>query len=100
MSKIPGNLKQLGIEKCPLCQQNEVSTEHYFECNRCVQIAEIWGVKKEDLKSHDIKKLKDVGNFIQKVETMLEPIIESKLERGRQITAAKKEKKTNINNVK
>ena len=92
MTKIPGNLKQLGIEKCPLCQQNEVSTEHYFECKRCVQLAEIWCVKKEDLKSHDIKKLQDVGNFMQKVETMLEPIIESKLEKGRQKAAAKREK--------
>ena len=57
-------------------------------------------MEKDDLKSHDLEKLKDVGNFLLKVETMLEPIIESKLERGRQKTAEKKENNTKSINKK
>ena len=34
MTKVPGNYKKLGIDVCPLCNQKEVSTEDYFECNR------------------------------------------------------------------
>ena len=86
MTKVPGNYKKLGIDVCPLCNQKEVSTEHYFECNRCRMLADTWKVTKEDLRSNDVQKLKDVANFLQKVETLLEPVMKNKMENVRQST--------------
>ena len=94
MTKVPGNYKKLGIDVCPLCNQKEVSTEHYFECNRCRMLADTWKVKKEDLRSSDVQKLKDVANFLQKVETLLEPVMKNKMENVRQsATTANKAKR-------
>ena len=34
MIKIPGNYKGRGDGWCPLCEETEGSTEHYFECSK------------------------------------------------------------------
>ena len=74
MNKIPGNYKHKGVVTCPLCEEGEGSTEHYFECSSTKYLSEVWDVKKEDLKSQDTQKMKDVANFMEKVEEMLKPI--------------------------
>ncbi len=86
MTKIPGNFKQLGILKCPLCNDDEIRTEHYFECGSCRHLADAWGVTKNDLRTQNMEKMKDVGNFLEKVELLLEPVMETKMERGNQST--------------
>ena len=75
MSKIPGNFKRAGLETCPLCKRKEGSTEHYFECEEVSRLREAWGVEKKDLQSLDIGKMKDIANFMEKVEQMVEPIM-------------------------
>ena len=66
--------KRKGI--CPLCEKNEGNTEHYFSCEKVWRIREVWDVRASDLESTDVKKLKDVANFIEKVELMVEPMME------------------------
>ncbi len=74
MSKLPGNYKGKGGGTCPLCNEGKGNLEHYFEC-RCVrQLAEVWGVEKSDLGSLERTRMRAVVNFIEKVETMLEPM--------------------------
>ena len=93
MTKIPGNYKQLGVMECPLCGQGESHTEHYFECSRCKQLATTWGVDKDDLRSEDIEKLKNVGNFLEKVELLLEPVMQTKREKEKPPKKADKTKR-------
>ena len=78
MSKVPGNYKREGMETCPLCQRGEGSTEHYFECKRVRQLAKVWDVKKEDLESQNIHKMREVACFMEKVEIMLKPMMPKK----------------------
>ena len=75
MCKVPGNFKQKGVTMCPLCGEEEGSTEHYFDCKRTKYLVQIWEVKKEDLQSLETNKLKRVAKFIDKIEEMLQPIL-------------------------
>ena len=75
MCKVPGNYKQKGVTLCPLCEDEEGSTEHYFDCKRTKYLVQIWDVKKEDLQSQETNKLKRVAKFMEKVEEMLQPIL-------------------------
>ena len=83
MTRIPGNYKQLEIKKCPLCESSEINTEHYFNCRRCERLAKVWGVSSDDLTSDNLLKLKDVGDFFETVEVLLEPIVKTRMERGK-----------------
>ena len=93
MTKLPGNLKQLGIEECPLCHQKSTSTEHYFECGKCWVLARKSEVTKEDLNSTETGKLSDVANFLEKVEVMLEPIMSRAAEHNKIKSIEKKDRK-------
>ena len=74
MCKVPENYKQGGCGTCPLCQDGEGSTEHYFQCSRMKQIAKVWNVNEEELGSQDVRKMKDLATFLEKVEIMLSPL--------------------------
>ena len=76
MCKLPSNYKQKGVILCPLCEEEEGSTEHYFECEYTRRLAEIYGVTEADLGSQDIRIMKNVANFYDKVEQMLQPILD------------------------
>jgi hypothetical protein len=75
MSKIPGNYKNKGVVECPLCNEHEGSTEHYFECNRTRYLVQTWEVTREDLQSQDVKRLELVARFMEKVEELLQPTL-------------------------
>jgi hypothetical protein len=77
-TSLPGNYNGNGDGRCPLCEENEGRTEHYFTCRVVKQLAEIWNVEDTDLQSSDVAKLKDIASFIEKIETMLEPETRSK----------------------
>ena len=95
MTKIPGNYKQLGIMKCPLCNGDEISTEHYFECGSCTMLAERWGVSKEDLRTQQLDKMKDVAKFLEKVEILLEPVMERNKKQGNRSAQTHRTKRKN-----
>ena len=73
MSKIPGNYKRKAGAVCPLCHKEEGQTEHYFECRMVHRLKKVWGVNQNDLTSLEVEKMKDVANFMGKVEVMIEP---------------------------
>ena len=73
MVKIPGNYKSNGGGNCTLCEEEEGSTEHYFECCKVKQLTKAWNVSVSDLSSQNINKMKDVANFMEKVQVMLNP---------------------------
>ena len=75
MCKVPANYKRKGVTQCPLCEEGEGSTEHYFECRNTKYLAQTWEVNKEDLRSQEIQKMTNVANFLEKVEEMLQPIL-------------------------
>ena len=79
MSKLPGNYKEGGDGMCPLCNEEKGSTEHYFECTNTKRLAGEWGAKKEHLVSQEPNVMKRVANFIEKVEIMLQPMMENRL---------------------
>ena len=93
MTKVPGNYKQLGIVRCPLCDVSDISTEHYFKCHRCKQLLETWEVNEKDLRSQDLNKLRNLANFLEKVEGLLEPIINTRFDRMKKDAVKKKEEK-------
>ena len=76
MTQIPANYKGKKEGTCPLCSENknekEGTTEHYFECKVSKQLAGIWKVKIDDLKSTDVAQLKNVANFLEKTEILLQ----------------------------
>ena len=73
MCKLPGNYKGNGEGKCPLCDEGEGSTEHYFSCKQVRRLGEVWQIKMEDLKSQNIVEMRNIANFFEKVEVMVEP---------------------------
>ena len=73
MVKGPGNFKGNGDGNCPLCEEEEGSTEHYFDCCKVKQLVKVWNVTVSDLYSKDINKMKDVANFMEKVQVMVNP---------------------------
>ena len=73
MSKIPGNFKGKDGAMCPLCLKGEGQTEHYFECRMVHRLKKVWDVNQNDLTSLEVEKMKDVANFMGKVEVMIEP---------------------------
>ena len=77
MASLPGNYKGKGDGRCPLCNNDEGRTEHYFTCKVVKQLADVWKVGETDLLSSDVDKLKDISNFIEKVEIMLDPEIKT-----------------------
>ena len=83
MTRIPGNYKQLEIKKCPLCESSETNTEHYFNCKRGERLAKVWGVSVDDLTSDNILKLKNVGDFLETIEVLLEPFMKTRMEKGK-----------------
>ena len=58
---------------CPLCEEGEGSTEHYFTCKGVSRLIKVWEVKKEEMKSQDIGEMRSMANFFEKVEILLEP---------------------------
>ena len=73
MNRIPANFKGGTGGMCPLCEGEEGNLEHYFSCTATRQIAEAWEVEKEDIHSRDLKKMKEVAKFMEKVEIMVNP---------------------------
>ena len=77
MNRIPGNFRGSGDGVCPLCKMAKGNNEHYFKCQKVKVLAEVWEVQKEDLVSQDIKnikKMKSLALFMEKVEVMVNPI--------------------------
>ena len=72
MSKLPCNYGIRG-EQCPLCGlQGKMETEYYFEsCLMTSRIAEIWGVKAEDIDGC-FEQVRNAKNHLKKVETLME----------------------------
>ena len=73
MCRLPGNYKGNGSGICTLCEEEEGSTEHYFDCKYTSSLAKVWGVTTNDLRSHDVSKMKDVARFIDNVEILINP---------------------------
>ena len=73
MAWLPGNYKKDGKGLCPLCEEEEGSTEHYFHCKHVSLLAKVWQVTPEDLGSQEVSKMKDVARFFEKVEIMINP---------------------------
>ena len=73
MCRLPGNYKNNGEGMCPLCEEGEGSTEHYFTCKGVSRLIKVWEVKKEEMKSQDIGEMRSMANFFEKVEILLEP---------------------------
>ena len=88
MSRIPANYKGGTEGECPLCEDGIGNIEHYFTCTACGQLADAWQVEKKDLNSKDLNKMKDVANFMEKVEILLNP--SNKYEKPQNIKGKKK----------
>ena len=73
MCKLPANYKQDGKGTCHLCEEGEGTTEHYFRCVQVNRLKKVCGVKVEHLMSQDMMEMRNVANFLEKVEIMLEP---------------------------
>ena len=73
MCRLPGNYKKDRDGNCPLCEQEEGSTEHYFRCQQVNLLAKAWDVKSDDLRSLKISDMRRVASFLEKVEIMLDP---------------------------
>ena len=73
MNRIPGNYKGKDKGTCTLCNEAEGNIEHYFGCRMVKQVKKAWGVELQDLASHDLRKMKDVSKFMEKVEIMVDP---------------------------
>ena len=73
MAWLPGNYKKDGKGLCSLCEEEEGSTEHYFQCKHVSLLAKVWQVSSGDLGSQEVSKMKDVARFIEKVEMMIKP---------------------------
>ena len=73
MNKVPGNYKGKWGATCPLCKKGEGDMEHYFECKMVMQLRKVWDVKMDDLSNDDIKKMTSLANFMENVETMIDP---------------------------
>ena len=73
MSKVPGNYKGNSEGMCPLCDKEEGNNEHYFKCQKVRVLREVWGVEKEDLVNQELKKMTNLGFFMEKVEVMVNP---------------------------
>ena len=72
MNRIPGNYKGKSEGTCPLCTKAKGNAEHYFQCHKVRTLREVWEVK-EDLRSNEIEKMKDVSSFLEKVELIVNP---------------------------
>ena len=73
MNRIPGNYKGKDKGTCTLCNEAEGNIEHYFECRMVRQVKKAWSVEIQDVTSQDLKKMKDVSKFMEKVEIMMDP---------------------------
>ena len=74
MMKLPANYKsQWKDPRCPLCCGEEGTTEHYETCPNVSYIANVWEIKKDDVKDRSVKKMVNVAKYTNKVEIMLEP---------------------------
>ena len=73
MNRIPANYKGKEKGTCTLCIEAEGNIEHYFECRMVRQVKEAWDVNLQDLMSKDIRKMRDVSKFMEKVEIMIDP---------------------------
>ena len=70
MCKLPANYKQDGKGTCHLCEEGEGTTEHYFRCVQVNRLKKVCGVKVEHLMSQDMMEMRNVANFLEKVEIM------------------------------
>ena len=74
MSNVPANYKNKGGGQCNLCDGGEGSTEHYLtSCSQIQLLRNIWKVQVNDIDNQEISKMKDVANYMEKVEILLEP---------------------------
>ena len=79
MSRLPANYKEGGEGNCPLCNAGKGVIEHYFECYHTERLARAWETELSHLKSLDAETMKSVANFVDAVESLLEPLMEHKL---------------------
>ena len=79
MSTLPGNYKGGGEGTCPLCERGKGNLEHYVHCSHTKRLAKIWGVEMNDLGSQDMKTLLSIGNVVDSVEQMIQPMMAHKL---------------------
>ena len=78
MNKIPGNYRGKSEGTCQLCEEEKGNIEHYFHCKGTWQLVEAWSVAEEDMKSLDMKKMKRVANFAEKLESLMEPVMNNR----------------------
>ena len=72
MVKIPMNYKNIWKQMtCPLCSEEEGTTEHYFTCKEVEAVRKVWEVS--NLDEEDPKKMENIARFFQDVQTMIEP---------------------------
>ena len=62
MMDIPCNF---GDKSCWLCKENDVQSEHYFECT---EIRNLWRTKKENLECDDPVTLIRTSKFMEEIE--------------------------------
>ena len=74
MTKIPCNYKTSEFKGCWLCgQQDDIRTEHYYECSGTRILRRNWNAKKEDLSSSDTQELVRTSMFLEKVVEIFKP---------------------------
>ena len=56
---------------CPLCSEEDGTTEHYFTCKEVEAVRKVWEVS--NLDEEDPKKMENIARFFQDVQTMIEP---------------------------
>ena len=63
------------MRECVPCvtKKKEIIKKHYFNCQKVRVLREVWGVEKEDLVNQELKKMTNLGLFMEKVEVMVNP---------------------------
>ena len=54
--------------ECPMCEKEEDTMEHAFECERLKKIIEIKDVRVDYIKSEEVEKLETVWKYLKEVK--------------------------------
>ncbi len=74
MVKIPCNYKNIDLDNCCwLCGDENIRTEHYYECSGTKVLRKTWAAKEVDLTSTDMYTLLRTSKFMEKIAEMYQP---------------------------
>ena len=74
MIQLPCNYrKEDEDKKCPLCQAENIRTEHYFHCVKTEKLRNTWSTVEADLQSDDACVLLRATDFLEAVSRRVQP---------------------------